>query len=367
VLDRWIVSRLHSVAKTVTEALDAYDVVTATAELESLVENLSNWYVRLSRRRFWKGGLDADKATAYATLRDVLMQACRLLAPFVPFLSDEIYRKLRGAHDPVSVHLCAYPETDETKVDADLEGDMALARKIAALGHQARNQAQIKVRQPLSRVLVKTSAALSAEVARIVETELNVQTIEISETIEGAYEEAPIPSFRTLGPRLGGKMQPVADWIKGQSADAIREMLASGAAVVDIDGEHIELHPDDVTYDAVLPDGFAKAEEGGIELLLDGRIDDALRAKGLLREVVHRIQMARKSAGFEVTDRVTLWYEGAEELEGVVAANEEEVASEILATSIVRGMTKDVETTETIELDDGTLKIGLRRTVAEEG
>jgi len=243
---------------------------------------------------------------------------------------------------------------------------MALARKIATLGHQARNQAQIKVRQPLSRILVKSTLTLSDAVASLVRAELNVVGVEVSDSLEGAYAEAPVPNFRTLGPRLGGGMQPVADWIKRKPAAEMRSLLESGTATVDIDGSQVELKSEDVIYDSVLPEGFAKAEDAGIELLLDCRIDDALREKGLLREVVHRIQMGRKMADFEVTDRVTLWYDGEGDLADVIAANEAEVAAEILATHVVRGQISDeAEYTETLELDEGRLRIGLRRAAGQ--
>jgi len=182
VRDRWIVSRLASTARIVAEALDGYDVVSATAALETFVDDLSNWYVRLSRRRFWRGGIEEDKIAAYHTLRTMLVELSKLLAPFVPFLCESIYRNLRTDGDPESVHLCRYPATDDTKIDEGLEAEMAFARRVVALGHQARNQAQVRVRQPLSRVVVKNPkiGALSDVVAELIEFELNVESIEWS-------------------------------------------------------------------------------------------------------------------------------------------------------------------------------------------
>jgi len=361
ILDRWLRSRLQTTTRTVVAALDAYDVVTATTALEGLVDDLSNWYVRLSRRRFWRGGMSPDKAAAYGTLRTILVEACKLLAPFAPFLADEIYANLRGDEDPESVHLCRYPTADERAIDTELEAEMALARRIAALGHRARNQAQVKVRQPLAQVLVKSNATISAEVARIVETELNVERLDVKPSLDDVHVDAPVPNFRALGPRLGSDGQSVGAWIKAQSAEALRERLASGATTVEIDGRSIEIRPEDVDYEAVLPDGFTRAEEGDLELLLDGRVDDALKRKGLVRELVHRIQLARKSAGFEVTDRIALSYEGEDALADVLAAHEPDIASEVLATEVSPALDPAAAYSETLELDAGTITVGLRR------
>jgi isoleucyl-tRNA synthetase len=361
VLDRWIRSRLHSTTKTVVDALDAYDVVTATAALDRLVDDLSNWYVRLSRRRFWKGGMGEDKRAAYDSLRDVLLETCKLLAPFVPFLTDEIYRKLRVGKEPESVHLCRYPAADPSAIDEGLEVEMAFARRVVVLGHQARNQAQIKVRQPLSCALVRADRSMSDEVARLIETELNVERIETRSSLADVYEARAVPNFRTLGPRVGSDVQDVASWIAAQPVEALRERLASGGTTLDLDGRSISLRAEDVVFEAVLPAGFVRAEEADVELLLDGRIDDGLRRKGLLRELVHRVQLARKAAGFDVTDRIVLSYGGDEALESVVAENESEVASEVLATEIVSPLAADAEHSETIELDSGSITIGMRR------
>ncbi|MGB2983027.1 MAG: isoleucine--tRNA ligase [Candidatus Bipolaricaulia bacterium] len=360
-LDRWIRSRLHSTTKTVVGALDGYDVVTATATLEGLVDDLSNWYVRLSRRRFWKGGMGPDKISAYGTLREVLLETCKLLAPFVPYLADEIYMRLRAQGDPESVHLCRFPAADPGAVDEDLETEMALARRIAALGHQARNQSQIRVRQPLSGARVKSSGTISRDVAGLIETELNVERIEVTASLDAAYEETPAPNFRTLGPRLGPDGQAAGVWIRSQSAGGLRERLTSGSTSVDLEGRSIVLNAEDVVYESVLQDGYTLTEEAGVELLLDCRIDDELQAKGLLREVVHRIQLARKAAGFEVTDRIILSYEGDEALERAISENETEVASEVLAKEIVSKHSADAEYSEKVELDEGSITIGLRR------
>ncbi len=362
VLDRWILSRLAGTTVEVTEDLDAYDVVSATAMLDSLLDDLSNWYVRSSRRRFWRGGMGPDKVAAYATLYRVLMELSKLLAPFVPFVSEAIYQRLRTSDDPESVHLCRYPRGDASKVDGDLESQMGLARRIVSLGHQARNQAQVKVRQPLARVIVSAGdgAHLASDVVTLIDTELNVEKVELVEDLSEYFDEVPSPNFRTLGPRLGPLANRVAEWIKAQSAESIRDSL-SGGGRVSLDGDEVVILADDVIFEAQLPERFVLVEEGGTRLLLDTRIDDRLREMGLVREISHRIQVLRKEADFEVTDRIVLSYEADAEMERVMKDNRDEIASEVLATSIEDGISGEQEIVKQFDIDGAVLKVGLRR------
>ncbi len=364
VLDRWIRSRLETATCDVVKALDAYDVVSATAALEAFVDDLSNWYVRLSRRRFWRGGMGDDKAAAYGTLREALLVLSRLLAPFVPFLAEAVYQPLRADGDPESVHLCAYPEVDESLVDSGLESEMQLARSIAALGHQARNQAQVKVRQPLAHVVIASPSgvALRAEVQELIERELNVRRVDVVKDLGTYLTETAAPNFRSIGPRLGASGPKAAAWIKGQGAAALRDALAKGPITAETGGETLEIRPEDVTYTATLREGYAHVEAGADRLLLDTRIDEDLRRQGLFREVVHRIQVARKDAGFDVTDRVRLAYEADAALGAILADHEEEIATEVLAVSVRRDMNGKHEFSQTIELDEGRrVAIGLTR------
>ena len=363
VLDRWLDSRLASTARGVAEALDRYDVVSATAALETLVDDLSNWYVRLSRRRFWRGGMEEDKIAAYQTLRTVLVELSKLLAPFVPFLAESIYRNLRGNGDPESIHLCRYPAADAERIDEALETEMALARQVVALSHQARNQAGIRVRQPLSRVVVNRAggATLSEAVRSLIAFELNVDAVEPTEDLEAFFGEVAVPNFRSLGPRLGSKGQAVGNWIRRQDGADLRERLADGPVSVEIEGEAVEIRSDDVTFEPALPEEWVNAAEGACRILLNVAIDERLRERGRLRELTHRIQIARKEAGFEVTDRIELFYEADPPLREVVEANRDEVADEVLAVSIVERNAADAEHTESFELDGESITIGVSR------
>ncbi len=362
VMDRWLRSRLQSTSKAACEALDAYDVVAATVALESLADDLSNWYVRLSRRRFWKGGMGPDKVAAYGTLREALLTVAKLCAPFIPFMAEAIYQNLRAPSDPRSVHLCAYPEADEAARDETLESQMALGRSIAALGHQARNLAQVKVRQPLARVVVeRAGAALSDEVRTLIEQELNVKRLDLVSDAGEFSALSAQPNFRTLGPRLGNAGQKAAAWIKGQSADALRERLAQGPIEIDVGGVAVQVLPDDVVYTSVLAPGFIEAAAGTERVLLDVRLDDDLRRQGVFREVAHRVQVARKEAGFDVTDRIVLSYEADPELAAILAENEDELAAEVLASDIRIGLAAGCAYRESIDLPIGKLAIGLSR------
>jgi len=366
VIDRWILSRLASTTRTVVESLDAYDVVAATAALESFVDALSNWYVRLCRRRFWKGGMGEDKVAAYETLRQVLIELSTLLAPFTPFLAEAVYRKLRAAEDPDSVHLRAYPAVEASSEDADLERDMVAARRIAALCHQARNQAQIKVRQPLARVIVERSAgALHEEIVALLQAETNVEGLDVVPSLDDRFEEAAIPNFRTLGPRLGSAGQNVAAWIKAQPARSLRDALADGVADVEIDGEPVRILAEDVAFEKVHPEGFVLTEESDVRVLLDTRLDERLRERGLVREVVHRVQLARKEAGFEVTDRIRLAME-AGDVTDTLRRSQEEISSEVLAVDVLWTADENAEFTKDIDIDGHALRIGVTRTAEVE-
>ena len=363
ILDRWILSRLATTVQAVNASLESYDVITATAAIDTLVTDLSNWYVRLSRRRFWRGGMGPDKIAAYATLREVLVELAKLLAPFVPFLSEAVYRSLRTSDAEESVHLCSYPVASGEQVDAQLEKDMAWVRQTVALGHQARNQAQIKVRQPLARVVIegKKDLELSDELVQLIRTELNVEAVESSNTLDELFEETPTPNFRTLGPRLGPLGPQAAKWIRQQKAVDVRERSASGPFAIELDGQSVELMPEDIRFEKTMPEHLVLSEEGGFRVLLDTTLDERLRMKGSVRELTHRIQMARKNAGFEVTDRIAMTYQADEALGLLIEENCDEIAEEILAISVEETADTSAEYSETIEFDGMSITVALTR------
>ncbi|MEI6171814.1 MAG: DUF5915 domain-containing protein, partial [bacterium] len=374
-LDRWILSILSFTITEVTAALDAYDPMKAAMLLESFVSDVSNWYIRLSRRRFWRGGMGSDKRAAYGTLYRVLMEVSKLSAPFVPFISEAIYQRLRRPQDPESVHLAAYPSGEDWRRFRDkesnrgtgVEAQVSLARLVVSLGHKARDQGQVKVRQPLRNLVVAGTPSwggtvLLEDAIELIRAELNVDAVVQKGSLDSELDLTAAPNFKTLGPRLGAVAPRVAAWIKQQNGYRLRQELSRGSAQVGVGEQTASLLPEDVVFTTVVPPGFVLAGDAGIQVLLNVQLDDELMARGLFREVVHRIQVARKEAGFDVTDRIRLAYEADPVLALILADHEEEIAAEVLAAAVCRDVSGEHEHTETIELDgERRVVIGLTR------
>jgi isoleucyl-tRNA synthetase len=311
VLDRWLRSRLQGAVRAVTDALEGFDTLAAAQALDGFVDDLSNWYVRRSRPRFWK----ASDPAAHATLHEALTTVATMLAPFCPFIADEIYTVLTGESGEVSVHLCDWPEADAALLDPGLEAEMALGRRLVALGRAARSDARMKTRQPLRRALVLTPRRerMSTEVAAQVAEELNVKQLEEVESLEGLIRYSVVPNFRALGPRLGPRMPAVkAALLRADGAAVRRELDERGSYSVDVDGERIELGPDDLEVRAEEHEEFALAQDGPYAVALDLAVDDDLRLEGLARELARALNDHRKAVGLSIADRirVTLWADG---------------------------------------------------------
>ncbi|MHB1583467.1 MAG: isoleucine--tRNA ligase [Acidimicrobiales bacterium] len=342
-LDRWIRSRLATTSAEVTDALDAYEPLDAALALGRLVDDLSNWYVRRSRRRFWRTDPDApptDSAAAHATLYEVLVEVSLLLAPFCPFVADVMWRELTGAAADDSVHLQRWPTADRRPVadggpvDRRLEAQMALARRLASLGRAARSEAGVKVRQPLARALVHLPAGAADLPPGVVEDELNVDRVDVTAELSAVLAFELVPNFRVLGPRLGpaaGQVKAALAGIDGAAASATLE--SGGSITVDLASGPVELGPGDVELRVRARAGFAVSREGGEVVALDLTLDDDLRRRGLAREVVRHVQDLRKAAGLDVADRIRLWLVGLDDLEPVV----DQVAREVLAVEVAAG------------------------------
>jgi isoleucyl-tRNA synthetase len=328
-LDRWALSRLAATVETVTERMDAYDATRAGQAIAAFVDELSNWYVRRSRRRFW----DGDEA-AIGTLRTCLVTASQLLAPFVPFVADEIYSNLDGAE--VSVHLTDFPQAGAR--DHDLEAAMAVARETVRLGLAARGQAKLKVRQPLRAAVVVAAGHEREAIERLaatVQEELNVKELRyVSQADElGSYEVKP--NYRALGPRFGKQMPQVAAAVAALDPEHVAGALRDGGRVgVSIDGHDHELDADDLLLAMRPLEGYQLEREGSHAVALELELDDELRREGLAREVVHAVQNARKAAGLAVEDRIELTLGGDDELLDAARAHEGYVTSEVLAVAV---------------------------------
>jgi isoleucyl-tRNA synthetase len=338
-LDRWALSRLQATIATVRERMDEFDCTTAGRAIADFVEELSNWYVRLSRRRFWEG----DRA-AFATLRHCLLETAALLAPFIPFLADEIHLNLAGGslgqtgELPDSVHLRDFPEVDSTLADPDLETAMEAVRLTVELGRAARAQAKVKVRQPLRRaVIVANDAEREAIEARgdLVTAELNVKELDFVSDEGELVSYTAKPNYRALGPRFGKRMPLVAAAVEALDAAHVAAVFAEGGEVgIAIGGSDHSLGPDDLTLALQPLEGYEVEAESGHAVALQLELDEELRREGLAREIVHAVQIARKDAGLDITDRIELGLGGDEELLSAAREHEAYIAGEVLATAV---------------------------------
>jgi len=346
-LDRWALSELNQLVETCTEALDNYDSMTACRAIEDFVEGLSNWYVRRSRRRFWKSESDADKQAAYETLWTCLTTLTRLMGPLVPFLAEDMYQNLvrAGTGDEgarairaESVHLCDWPEVREDLIDAKLSADVRLVQRLVSLGRAARAKANIKVRQPLAAIYVRVQSSGEAQTVRAlagqVLEELNVKSIEPMEDEAAFFEYQVRPNLPVLGPKYGGELGRIQRALAQADKAAVARRVSAGQAVT-LDG--IELQPDELLVSMAAKPGYAVAEEAGYAVAVTTEITPELADEGLARELVRRIQEMRKNAGFEIADRIHLRFEGDGDVARVLDAWGDYVAQETLAQSISAG------------------------------
>jgi isoleucyl-tRNA synthetase len=339
-LDRWALSRLQSTVKTVAERLDDYDATNAGKAIDELVDDLSNWYVRSSRRRFWDAEPDA-----IATLKECLITISQLLAPFTPFIADEIYSKLSPGAGSESVHLTDFPQPDEALADSRLEADMATARQAVELARAARAQAKVKIRQPLGEIVVVATGEEQEAIARfeaLILGELNVKSVRyVTDADELARFELR-PNFKALGPRLGKNMPMAKTAIAALDGAKANDNLKAGEPIrLDIGGEEFLLGPDDVQVVLAPLDGYQLEREGTHAVALDLTVTDELKREGLAREIVHAVQNTRKDTGLAVEDRISLQLGGDEALMLAASEHEDYLSAETLATDVGIGVLED--------------------------
>ncbi len=356
-LDRWIRSRLAATVEDVTERLDDYDATFAGRAIAGFVDDLSNWYVRRSRKRFFDGD-----AGAFATLRECLVTVSQLLAPFTPFVADAIYVGLEGGE--ASVHLCDWPDQSPARPrDVALEEDMATAREAVRIGLGARGAAKIKIRQPLRAAVVVAAGREREAIERhadVISEELNVKDVRLVAAADELGSYTLKANYRTLGPRFGKQMPQVAAAIEALEADHVAAALRDGRTVgISIDGHDHELTSDDLQLVLQPLDGYQVERDGAHAVALDLGLDDALRREGLARDVVRAIQNTRKEAGLEVSDRIALTLDGDAEVLDAVRAHEDYIAGEVLATSVdYAALDGDAAS---VELDGRALRIGIAK------
>ena len=361
-LDRWVISRLMATIETVATHMDDFDCTAAGREITAFVEELSNWYVRLSRRRFWEG----DQA-AFATLRYCLVEVSALLAPFTPFIADEIHNNLVGGSTgdfgdlPDSVHLRNFPQPDFDRRDFDLEMAMAATRRTVELGRASRAQARAKVRQPLSKAVVVATDAERAAISsqeELIKAELNVKEIEFVTDQSDLVSYSVKPNYRTLGPRFGKGMPQVAAAVGALDAEHVAETIENGGKIgLNIDGKDHTLAGEDLLLSMEPVEGYQVEAESGHAVALALELDEALIKEGLSREIVHAVQQQRKNAGLEITDRISLTLGGDEELLDAARGHQAWLSDEVLATST--GF--DAPGGETVTIDGKDLLIEVKR------
>ncbi|MEP7289972.1 MAG: isoleucine--tRNA ligase [Chloroflexota bacterium] len=371
-LDRWALAELHNLVRKVTEAYEQYDVTQATRPVQAFVEDLSNWYLRRSRRRFWKTESDRDKLAAYQTLYECLTTVAKLLAPAMPFLSEALYRNLVTPFDstaPDSIHLSRWPQYNPALIDQRLIDEMGLVKRLVSLGHAARNSVNLKVRQPLAEATfaVRTPAEAKAlrALAYTVAEELNVKAVSVMESAGEMVHYSLNPLPQKLGKRLGQTFPTVQKMLRdGSEADVARwaNQLLDGANIhLTVDDKSIELSPEEVEVRRNASEGYAVAEENGYVAALRTALTDALVMEGMAREAVRRVQMMRRDADFLLNDHIVVTYKASDKLAQAIAANADYLCAETLADSLNVAAEPEGERVETFEFDDETVTFGVSR------
>ena len=344
VMDKWLLSRLESTVKAVDDNLANYRIPEAAKALQSFVDDMSNWYVRRSRERFWAKGMEQDKINAYMTLYTALVTVAKAAAPMIPFMTEDIYQNLVKSIDasaPESIHLCDFPEVHENWIDPKMEEDMADLLEIVVMGRAARNTANIKNRQPIGTMYVKSEFQLSEFYKEIIEDELNVKEVVFKDDIADFISYSFKPQMRTVGPKYGkllNKIKTTLSELDGNKAMA--ELKSTGELKLDIDGQEIVLLEEDLLIDMAQMEGYVSESDHTITVVLDTNLTPELIEEGFVRELVSKIQTMRKEAGFEVMDKIRVYAKDNDKIVDIMKNHGDEIKSEVLAEDIVTGETK---------------------------
>ncbi|NTW44240.1 MAG: class I tRNA ligase family protein, partial [Anaerolineaceae bacterium] len=368
-LDRWVLSSLNTLIRDVTEALENYDVLGATRPIEGFVDQLSNWYLRRSRRRFWKSESDGDKFAAYATLYEALKTISMLLGPTMPFMAEAIYQNLVLSVDPqssVSVHLEKWPEFKEDMIDESLNKEMALVMKLASVGHAARNRANRKVRQPLSEAAFSVGNIderyIVIKYSDILEDELNVKKVRVLDAATEAvsYEVKPLP--KQLGQKYGAKFPAIrSELTKLDHEITAKTLLENNPVVVVVEGFRFEILPEEVEVRAMAKEGYAVAAEGAYLAALVTELTPELEKEGLSREFVRRVQDLRKTADFDIADRIKLFYTATPKLNQAIKEHSEYIMGETLTIAIREELPPAYLTQINTDFDGENLIVGVEK------
>ena len=361
VMDKWLLSRLESTVKAVDDNLENYRIPEAAKALQSFVDDMSNWYVRRSRERFWAKGMEQDKINAYMTLYTALVTVAKAAAPMIPFMTEDIYQNLVKSIDasaPESIHLCDFPEVHENWIDPKMEEDMADLLEIVVMGRAARNTANIKNRQPIGTMYVKSEFQLSEFYKEIIEDELNVKEVVFKDDIADFISYSFKPQMRTVGPKYGkllNKIKTTLSELDGNKAMA--ELKSTGELKLDIDGQEIVLLEEDLLIDMAQMEGYVSESDHTITVVLDTNLTPELIEEGFVRELVSKIQTMRKEAGFEVMDKIRVYAKDNDKIVSIMKNHGDEIKSEVLAEEIVTGETKGYEKEWNINSEKVTMAV----------
>ena len=338
VMDKWLLSKLNSAIKAVDEDLANYKIPEAAKALQSFVDDMSNWYVRRSRERFWAKGMEQDKINAYMTLYTALVEICKTAAPMIPFMTEDIYQNLVRSIDanaPESIHLCDFPKVNEAHIDKELEENMDRVLKLVVMGRACRNTANIKNRQPIGQMYVKADFELSEFFDAIVADELNVKNVTFTQEVRDFTSYSFKPQLKTVGPKYGKLLGGIKNVLSGLDGNAaMDELNANGCLRFEVNGEEVVLNREDLLIDTAQMEGYVSEDDNGITVVLDTNLSEELLEEGFVREIISKVQTMRKEADFEVIDKIVITYEGSEKAETVFAKNADEIGAETLALEV---------------------------------
>ena len=349
VMDKWLLSRLNTLVKTVDDNLANYRIPETARALQDFVDDMSNWYVRRSRERFWAKGMEQDKINAYMTLYTALVTVAKAAAPMIPFMTEDIYQNLVRSIDkdaPESIHLCDFPESNEALIDTELEENMEDLLKVVVMGRACRNAANIKNRQPIGKMFVKAPFQLSDFYKEIIEDELNVKKMSFTDDVRDFTSYSFKPQLKTVGPKYGKHLNSIRTALSSIDGNAaMDELKAGGELKLDIDGQEIVLLESDLLIDTAQMEGYVSESDNDITVVLDTNLTPELIEEGFVREIISKVQTMRKEAGFEVMDKIRISLTGNQVIEGIFRAHEADIKAEVLAEDVnyneVSGYTKD--------------------------
>ncbi|MDD2978624.1 MAG: isoleucine--tRNA ligase [Hespellia sp.] len=341
IMDKWLLSKMNTLIKTVDNNLENYRIPESARALQEFVDDMSNWYVRRSRERFWAKGMEQDKINAYMTLYTALVTVSKVAAPMIPFMTEEIYRNLVCSIDkeaPESIHLCDFPVADESHIDKELEENMENVLKLVVMGRACRNTANIKNRQPIGQMFVKAEFELSEFYQAIVTEELNVKKVNFTDDVRTFTSYSFKPQLKTVGPKYGkllGGIKQALDSLDGNTA--MDEVNETGELKLSVNGEEVVLLKEDLLIDTAQMPGYVSENDNGITVVLDTNLTPELLEEGFVREIISKVQTMRKEAGFEVMDKIRITHEGSDKVEAVFAAHGDDIGSEVLAEAVTKG------------------------------